>query len=67
MMTPIAPSSRATSTPWEEQLRPVTIARNYAEALFQLGEQSGHTALYADLLDAVAHASRLDAAGLSGL
>jgi F-type H+-transporting ATPase subunit delta len=37
-------------------LRPVTIARNYAEALFQLGEQSGHTALYADLLDAVAHA-----------
>ena len=37
-------------------MRPVTIARNYAEALFQLGEQSGHTALYADLLDAVAHA-----------
>ena len=37
-------------------MRPVTIARNYAEALFQLGEQSGHTGLYADLLDAVAHA-----------
>ncbi|HEU5153415.1 MAG TPA: ATP synthase F1 subunit delta [Gemmatimonadales bacterium] len=37
-------------------MRPVTIARNYAEALFQLGEESGRTTEYADLLDAVAHA-----------
>jgi F-type H+-transporting ATPase subunit delta len=37
-------------------LRPVTIARNYAEALFQLGEESGRTAEYVELLDAVAHA-----------
>ena len=37
-------------------MRPVTIARNYSEALFQLGEGSGHTAEYAELLDAVAHA-----------
>jgi F-type H+-transporting ATPase subunit delta len=35
-------------------LRPVTIARNYAEALFSLAEKSGATAQYADLLDAVA-------------
>lgn len=37
-------------------MRPVTIARNYAEALFELGERSGQTGLYADLLDAVAAA-----------
>ena len=37
-------------------MRPVTIARNYAEALFQLGEQSGNTTEYAELLDAVAFA-----------
>jgi len=30
------------------------IARNYAETLFQLGEQTGKTELYADLIDAVA-------------
>ncbi len=29
------------------------IARNYAEALFDLGERSGRTAEYADLIDAV--------------
>ena len=34
----------------------VTIARNYAEALFALGERSGQTARYADLIDAVAGA-----------
>ncbi len=33
-----------------------TIARNYAEALFDLGEGSGRTAEYADLIDAVAAA-----------
>ncbi len=33
-----------------------TIARNYAEALFDLGERSGRTAEYADLIDAVAAA-----------
>lgn len=32
------------------------MARNYAEALFQLGERSGNTDRYADLLDAVASA-----------
>jgi len=36
-------------------LRSETIARNYAEALFTLGEKSGRTAEYADLLDAVAN------------
>jgi F-type H+-transporting ATPase subunit delta len=35
-------------------VRPVTIARNYAEALFDLGEQSGQADQYARLLDAVA-------------
>jgi F-type H+-transporting ATPase subunit delta len=37
-------------------LRSVTIARNYAEALFDLGEGSGQTARYAELIDAVAGA-----------
>jgi F-type H+-transporting ATPase subunit delta len=37
-------------------LRTETVARNYAEALFQLGEQSGNVERYADLLDAVAAA-----------
>jgi F-type H+-transporting ATPase subunit delta len=32
------------------------VARNYAETLFQLGEQSGNTERYAELLDAVAAA-----------
>lgn len=34
----------------------LTVARNYAEALFELGERSGQLELYADLLDAVAAA-----------
>ena len=33
-----------------------TVARNYAEVLFELGERSGHIELYANLLDAVAAA-----------
>jgi F-type H+-transporting ATPase subunit delta len=37
-------------------LRKETVARNYAEALFQLGERSGSTDRYADLIDAVAAA-----------
>ena len=37
-------------------MRATTIARNYAEALFELGERSGHTDRYAELLDAVAGA-----------
>ncbi len=37
-------------------MRPITIARNYAEALFELGEKSGQTGLYTDLMDAVAAA-----------
>lgn len=41
-------------------MRPATIGRNYAEALFQLGEKSGQTELYADLLDAVAAAIELE-------
>ena len=32
------------------------MARNYAEALFELGERSGNTDRYADLIDAVAAA-----------
>ena len=35
-------------------MRSVTIARNYAEALFDLGEQTGQTDQYGRLLDAVA-------------
>ena len=34
----------------------VTIARNYAEALFALGERSGQTARYAELIDGLAGA-----------
>ena len=37
-------------------MRSETIARNYAEALFALGEQSGQSEGYADLIDAVAAA-----------
>ncbi len=37
-------------------MRTETVARNYAEALFQLGERSGNVERYADLLDAVAAA-----------
>jgi F-type H+-transporting ATPase subunit delta len=37
-------------------LRSETVARNYAEALFQLGERSGNSERYAQLLDAVAAA-----------
>ncbi len=37
-------------------MRDVTIARNYAEALFDLGEASGQTSRYAELIDAVAGA-----------
>lgn len=37
-------------------MRAVTIARNYAEALFDLGERSGRTERYAELMDAVAGA-----------
>jgi F-type H+-transporting ATPase subunit delta len=37
-------------------VRATTIARNYAEALFDLGERSGQTDRYAELIDAVAGA-----------
>ena len=37
-------------------MRATTIARNYAEALFDLGERSGSTDRYAELIDAVAGA-----------
>jgi F-type H+-transporting ATPase subunit delta len=37
-------------------VRSETVARNYAEALFDLGERSGNTVRYADLMDAVAAA-----------
>ena len=37
-------------------MRPVTIGRNYAETLFDLGEGSGRTLPYGELLDAVAGA-----------
>jgi F-type H+-transporting ATPase subunit delta len=37
-------------------LRNETIARNYAEALFELGQRAGSAERYADLIDAVAAA-----------
>ena len=37
-------------------MRAATIARNYAEALFALGEKSGQTERYADLVEALAAA-----------
>lgn len=37
-------------------MRAVTIARNYAETLFELGEKSGRSEQYGDLLEAVAAA-----------
>jgi F-type H+-transporting ATPase subunit delta len=37
-------------------VRSETIARNYAETLFDLGERGGETARYADLMDALAGA-----------
>lgn len=37
-------------------MRSVTIARNYAETLFELGERSGRAEVYGELLDAVAGA-----------
>jgi len=37
-------------------VRSETIARNYAEALFDLGERSGQTARYAQLIDGLAGA-----------
>lgn len=37
-------------------MRSITIARNYAEALFSLGEKSGNTEAYADLVEALAAA-----------
>jgi F-type H+-transporting ATPase subunit delta len=37
-------------------VRETTVARNYAEAVFELGERSGNTDRYAELLDAVAGA-----------
>ena len=37
-------------------MRNETVARNYAEALFDLGQRSGNAERYADLMDAVAAA-----------
>jgi len=37
-------------------LRSITIARNYAEALFDLGEHSGQTSRFSELIDALAAA-----------
>ena len=41
-------------------MREATIARNYAEALFELGESSGQTQAFADLIDALAGAIESD-------
>jgi F-type H+-transporting ATPase subunit delta len=41
-------------------LREPTIARNYAEALFQNGERTGETQRYADLMKAIAVSIRSD-------
>lgn len=35
-------------------MRPITVARNYAETLFQLGEQTGKAEPYGELIDTVA-------------
>ena len=37
-------------------MRSISIARNYAEALFRLGEKSGNTQAYADLVEELAAA-----------
>ena len=37
-------------------MRPASIALNYAEALFSLGEKSGRSEEYAGLLEAIASA-----------
>ena len=37
-------------------MRATAVTRNYAEALFELGERSGNTERYAELIDAVASA-----------
>ena len=41
-------------------MREPTIARNYAEALFEIGERAGETETYAELLDALAGAVEAD-------
>lgn len=41
-------------------MRESTIARNYAEALFQAGENAGRTEAYADLIEGVAGAMSAD-------
>ena len=41
-------------------MRESTIARNYAEALFEAGERAGQTVRYADLIEALAGAIRSD-------
>ena len=37
-------------------MRAGTVARNYAEALFELGDRTGHTERYAELIEALAGA-----------
>ena len=37
-------------------MRPLAVARNYAEALYELGEKNGNTSAYEELLDALAGA-----------
>lgn len=41
-------------------MREPTIARNYAEALLQLGEKSGNTELFADLIRGISNAVESD-------
>ena len=48
--------ARVPRHPGPEALSATTIARNYAEALFELGERSGNAERYAELIDAVAGA-----------
>jgi F-type H+-transporting ATPase subunit delta len=42
-------------------LREPTIARNYADALFQVGERSGHTEKFGDLIESVGGTIEADA------
>ncbi|MCH7777063.1 MAG: F0F1 ATP synthase subunit delta, partial [Gemmatimonadetes bacterium] len=41
-------------------MRDSTIARNYAEALFQLGERTGESELFGDLIEGVGGAIEAD-------
>ena len=53
---PAIDGSRDYSPDREERVRPVTIARNYAETLFALADQAGQAEAWGDLIDETAAA-----------